>query len=136
MSVVNCIERLCTKVIVTFRSLNFWIFFKSISNVSQFHLNFGLHWTKWEMISFFILTNDLIDLIGYKSTESKKTNNRTHLMTYIRKHFTEHLDYYTTPSAEVNTGRGGQNKMDIYMKKRPFKMMLMKIGTATSNAIH
>ena len=94
---------------------------------------FGLN--KLKNDEWFLLTDELINLIGYKSSNSNKSNNRTNLIVFIRKQFKEHLDYYTMAPVVPNTGRGGHNKLDIYMKKRPFKKLLATVGTETSSII-
>ena len=59
------------------------------------------------------------------------------IIVLIRNHFTEGIEFLTTEIAVVKVGRGGaQNKLKIQMKKRPFKKMLLKVGTKTSDLIH
>ena len=42
---------------------------------------------------WFVLTNELIDMIGFKSCESNTSNNRTNLFRFIRKHFIQDVDF-------------------------------------------
>ena len=98
-------------------------------------LKFWFSLNKLKNEEWFILTDDLINLIGYKSSNSNKCHNRSNLFGFIRKQFKEHLDYYTTAPVVPSTGRGGHNKLDIYMKKRPFKKLLATVGTETSRLI-
>ena len=47
------------------------------------------------------------------------------------------MDYIEHSVALVRTGRGGaHHKIEIRMKKRPFKRMLLKLRTSTANLIH
>ena len=84
---------------------------------------------------WFKLTDDIIDLIGYKSSVSN--NNQKSLLRFIRKNFKEGIDFREVHVATLNNARGGAHyKIEIEMKKFPFKKMLMKVGTEMSDAIH
>ena len=85
---------------------------------------------------WFVLTDDIINLIGFKSSESNPSHNRSNLLAFIRNNFTEGIDFFTTAIAVVKKGSGGHHKIQIEMKKRPFKKMLLKVGTETSDLIH
>ena len=86
---------------------------------------------------WFALTDEIINLIGFQSSKSNPSHNRSNLLAFIRNHFTEGIDFLTTEIAVVKVGRGGaQHKLKIQMKKRPFKKMLLKVGTKTSDLIH
>ena len=86
---------------------------------------------------YFVLTDELVDLIGYRGSGENKRNQRTNLIRFIEKNFTEHLHYKAIPVTMSNTGKGGQrHKMEIWIKKRPFKQLLMSVGTETSRLIH
>ena len=59
---------------------------------------------------FFVLTEELMDLIGF----SKKGSNeklRTNVLKFVRKNFEEHVDY-------VEEVHGAFHKIQIKMKKR------------------
>ena len=86
---------------------------------------------------WFVLTNELIDLIGFKSCDSNTTNNRSHLFRFIRKHFIQDVDFSMIPLRRLIETRGGAHyKYEIRMKKIPFKKMLIKVGTSVSDLIH
>ena len=86
---------------------------------------------------WFVLTNELIDLIGFKSCESNACNNRTNLLKFIRKHFVQDVDFTLLTVGITNHMRGGAHyKYEIRMKKIPFKKMLIKVGTNVSDLIH
>ena len=86
---------------------------------------------------WFVLTNELIDLIGFKSCDSNTTNNRSHLFRFIRKHFVKDVDFSMIPLRRLIETRGGAHyKYEIRMKKIPFKKMLIKVGTNVSDLIH
>ena len=86
---------------------------------------------------WFTLTDELINLIGFKSSASNPSHNRSNLLAFIRKHFSESLDFLATSVKVAKSSRGGaHHRIDIQMKKRPFKKMLLKVGTSTSDIIH
>ena len=88
---------------------------------------------------WFKITDDIIDLIGYKSSVSNVSNNRSALLKFMRKNFTEGIDFRTCfaiTAVIAKPGSGGRNKLEIEMKKFPFKKMLLKVGTDMSDAIH
>lgn len=86
---------------------------------------------------WFVLTNELIDLIGFKSCDSNTTNNRTNLFRFIRKHFMKDVEYTMLLIRRSNQMRGGAHyEYEIQMKKIPFKKMLIKVGTSVSDLIH
>ena len=77
--------------------------------------------------TFFVLTDELIEMIGFARIGSNK--HKLSLLRFIRKNFQEHVDFKEEHS-------GPRNTIQISMKKRPFKLMLMKIGTKTSQLVH
>lgn len=86
---------------------------------------------------WFVLTDEMIQLIGFKSSESGQHHSRSNFFAFLRKNFSEGLDFIKTSIAVSRTGRGGaHHKIEIQMKKRPFKKMLLKVGTSTSDLIH
>ena len=86
---------------------------------------------------WFVLTDQMINLIGFKASESNENQRRSNMFAYIRKHFIEGLDFDKTSIVVPKTGRGGaHHKLEIKMKKRPFKKLLIKVGTSTSDIIH
>ena len=78
--------------------------------------------------TFFVLTDDLIEMIGFARI-GLSDKHRANLLRFIRKNFQEHVHF-------VEEYIGSHNKIQISMKKRPFKMMLLKIGTKTSELVH
>jgi protein associated with RNAse G/E len=91
-------------------------------------LNFWFNLNQVSNDEFFVLTEELIDLIGFSKNGSKE-KLRTNVLKFIRKNFEEHVDY----KEEVH---GSFHKIQIKMKKRPFKLLLMKVGTSTSQLVH
>ena len=86
---------------------------------------------------WFVLTDELINLIGFKSSASNPSHNRCNLLAFIRKKFIEGSDFMGTAVKLRKNGRGGaHHKIEIRFKKRPFKKMLLKVGTSTSDIIH
>lgn len=86
---------------------------------------------------WFIVTDELINLIGFKSCESNPSVGKSNLINFIRKNYMNGVDFLTNSQKLVKVGRGGaQHKIEIQMKKRPFKRMLLKVGTSTSDIIH
>ena len=86
---------------------------------------------------WFVLTDELIRLIGFKSCESNPSVGKSNLVNFIRKNYIHGVDFLTFKSKLVKVGRGGaQHKIEIQMKKRPFKKLLLKVGTSTSDIIH
>ena len=77
---------------------------------------------------FFIITEELIDLIG-DSKNGSSEKQRSNLLRFIRKNFQEHVDF-------IEETCGAYHKIQIKMKKRPFKLLLMKVGTSTSELVH
>ena len=78
--------------------------------------------------TFFVLTDELIEMIGFARIGSSN-KHKINLLRFIRKNFQEHVDFKEEYS-------GPRNTIQISMKKRPFKLMLMKIGTKTSQLVH
>ena len=75
---------------------------------------------------FFEITDEVIEAIGFSKPKS--------MYRFIRKNFREHIDY--TEELVQNTGVHGVHRIVIKMKKRPFKQLLMKVGTETSETLH
>ena len=84
-----------------------------------------------------LLTDELISLIGFKVSDSNPSSARSHLFKFINTNFIENTDFLTNFIAVAKNTRGGAHrKLEIHMKKRPFKKMLLKVGTKTSDLIH
>ena len=96
--------------------------------------NINVNKTHAKRSEWFTLTDEVIDLIGYKSSESNK--NRKSLLRFIRKNFKEGRDFSEVRVGTAKSGSGGHNRLEIQMTKFPFKKMLLKVGTAMSEAIH
>ena len=50
---------------------------------------------------WFVLTDEIINLIGFKSSQSNPSHNRSNLLAFIRNNFTEGIDFFTTAIAVV-----------------------------------
>ena len=60
------------------------------------------------------ITDELINIIGYKSTESNVNHSGCSLLRFIRAHVQEGSDFLTTLDSVVKKGRGGaQYKTEI-----------------------
>ena len=79
---------------------------------------------------WFVLTNEMINLIGFQSSKSKHHNSASDLFAFIRKHFIEGLDF------SRNGRESSHHQIEIQMKKRSFKKLLLKVETSTSETIH
>ena len=97
-------------------------------------------WLKLNLMTdeeWILLTDELFELIGFKSCESNPSVGRSNLLKFIRKMFVQGVDFMEHSVELAKTGRGGaHHKIEIHMKKRPFKRMLVKVGTSTSDLIH
>ena len=82
---------------------------------------------------WFLLTDEIINLIGSLSNTS---HNCSSLLAFIKNYFIEGIDFFTTAIAVPKQSNGECYKIEIQMKKRPFKKMLSKVGTETSDFIH
>ena len=108
-------------------------------NMEQFAvpLKFWFELNRLKNDEWFILTDEIIDLIGYKSSASNSTHNRASLLRFIRKHYIEGTDFMVAPICVAKNTRGGaHHKMEIKMKKHAFKSMLMSVRTEVSRTVH
>ena len=64
-------------------------------NANQFSipLLFWMSLHELKKDEWFKLTDDIIDLIGYKSSVHNVSNNRSTLLKFMRKNFTEGIDF-------------------------------------------
>ena len=86
---------------------------------------------------WFILNDELINIMGFKPSISNPSTGRSHLLRFIRNHFISGTDFLTTLQKVEKFSKGGaQHKNEIQMKKRPFKKMLLTVNTSTSSLIH
>ena len=86
---------------------------------------------------WFEITDDIIAKIGYKGTEGKLFAIRNNTFRVLKKHFTENVDYmFAYQVGYAKTGRGGQNKMTLKMKRDSFKMLLLTVNTQYSKDIY
>ena len=84
-----------------------------------------------------VLTDELIGLIGFRSCTSNRSSSRSNLAKFINTNFIKNIDFLANPIGLAKTARGGAHyKHEIHMKKRPFKKMLLKVCTETSELIH
>ena len=108
-------------------------------NMAQFAvpLKFWFELNRLKNDEWFILTDEIMDLIGYKSSASNSTHNRASLLRFIRKHYIEGTDFMVAPICVAKNTRGGaHHKMEIKMKKHAFKSMLMSVRTEVSRTVH
>ena len=54
---------------------------------------------------WFVLTDQMINLIGFKASESNENQRRSNMFAYIRKHFIEGLDFDKTSIVVPKTVR-------------------------------
>jgi hypothetical protein len=100
-------------------------------------LDFWFQMNQMKDDNFFVLTDELIDLIGFKKSASNPNHNRSHLLAFLRKNFKEKDHFLTTEVAVARkNSTGATRKLEIQMKKKPFKKMLLKVQTSTSEEIH
>ena len=86
---------------------------------------------------WFLLTDEMISLIGFKSSESNPSVGRSNLLKFLRKNFNEGVHFLLDMVGLAKNSRGGAHHMfEIRMQKRPFKKLLLKVGTSTSDLIH
>ena len=107
------------------------------ANTFNIPLEFWLNLNLMTDQEWILLTDELIELIGFKSCESNPSVGKSNLLKFIRKHCIQGVEYMEHTIVLAKTGRGGaHHKIEIHMKKRPFKKMLVKVGTSTSDLIH
>ena len=70
-------------------------------------LQFWFELNKKDKDDDFLLTDEIVDLIGYKGKSGNKSHQRTNLLAFIEKNFTEHLHYKAIPVMMNGTGHGG-----------------------------
>ena len=105
----------------------FLAFHQINSNCFGLPLQFWFNLNNIDNDTFFEITNEMIQAIGF--------SERASLYCFIRKHFVEHVDY--KEEFITNTSFGGSHyNVIIKMTKRPFKKLLMKVGTETSKALY
>ena len=87
---------------------------------------------------WFEVSDDIIEIIGYKGTEARIDNIRTNLMCFIKKHFVEHVDYKLSLLERLSkpNDKGGRSKMRLEMKRDSFKMLLLTANTQNSKNIY
>ena len=127
------VQRKCTE-------LDFCEFLRHIKfDIDRFTvpLDFWFDLNRKKDDEWILLTDELITLIGFKSSESNPSTTKSHLFRFINTNFIENTDFLTNFVGIPKTTRGGAHrKLEIHMKKRPFKKMLLKVGTKTSDLIH
>ena len=62
---------------------------------------------------WFVLTDELIRLIGFKDCESNPSVERSNLLKFTRKHFVDGVDFFTNLNVLVKKGSGGNHKIEI-----------------------
>ena len=105
-------------------------------NLFAIPIKFWLSLNQLKKDEWFTLTDEIIDLIGYKSCASNASVGRSNMLRFMRKNFEEGTDFFANRERCTKTGSGGHNKFEIRMKKYPFKRMLLKVGTQISDLIH
>ena len=90
-------------------------------------LDFWFELNKKKDGEWILLTDELIALIGYKSSDSNPSTTKSHLFRFINTNFVENIDFLGIRAGIPKNTRGGaHHKLEIHMKKRPFKKMLLK----------
>ena len=122
------------------RSLSLCDFF-NVSNFDPsqfFDLSFWCALNSLEDDEWFEVTDDTIQIIGYKSTEKRKDSGRGNLLKFIKKNFIENVDYKNSlhPRGWKPNDTGGRNKMTLEMKRDSFKMLLLTANTEHSKDIY
>ena len=108
-------------------------------NPSQFFdLSFWCALNSLEDDEWFEVTDDTIQIVGYKSTEKRKDSGRSNLLKFIKKTFIENVDYKNSlhPRGCKPNDNGGRNKMTLEMKRDSFKMLLLTANTEHSKDIY
>jgi phage anti-repressor protein len=87
---------------------------------------------------WFEVSDDIIEIIGYKGTEARIDHIRDNLFRFIKKQFVENVDYiFSSPLLGGKSIRSvGRNKLTLKMKRDSFKMVLMKSNTQNSDQIY
>ena len=86
---------------------------------------------------WFEVTDDVIEIIGYKGTETRIDNIRSSLFRFIKNHFIENIDYMLIlHSCRIESSVDSHRKMTLKMKRDSFKMVLMKSNTQNSDQIY
>ena len=86
---------------------------------------------------WFEVTDDVIEIIGYKGTETRIDNIRSSLFRFIKNHFIENIDYmFILHGRSIQPTTDSHRKMTLKMKRDSFKMVLMKSNTQNSDQIY
>ena len=100
-------------------------------------LQFWFHFNTKRDDEWIVLTDEIINLIAFKSSMSNTSHNCLELLAFIKNYFIQGIDFFTTARTLSTHGTSGVcYKIEIQMKKRPFKKMLLKIGTETCDHMH
>jgi len=86
---------------------------------------------------WFEVTDDVIEIIGYKGTLARMDSIRSNMFSFVKKHFIENIDYMLFHEQKWKcAGSVGRNKLTLKMKRDSFKMLLMKVNTQYSDQIY
>ena len=74
---------------------------------------------------WFEVSDDIIEIIGYKGTETRIDNIRSNLFRFIKNNFIENIDYtFILHSGRIQSSTDSHRKMTLKMKCDLFKMLL------------
>ena len=82
-------------------------------NLFAIPIKFWLSLNQLKKDEWFTLTDEIIDLIGYKSCASNASVGRSNMLRFMRKNFKEGTDFFANRERCTKTGSGGHNKFEI-----------------------
>ena len=86
---------------------------------------------------WFVVSDTVIERIGYKGTATRMDHIRTSLLRFLKLHFTVNVDYRLAPQCcGAESGSVVHNKLTLKMKRDSFKMLLMSVNTQNSKEIY
>ena len=86
---------------------------------------------------WFEVSDDVIEIIGYKGSGARKDNIRNNLFSFVKRCFIENIDYnFTLFRKSGISGSGGHTKNTLKMKRDSFKMLLLTANTQNSKDIY
>ena len=86
---------------------------------------------------WFEVSDDVIEIIGYKGTETRIDNIRSNLFRFLKNHFIENIDYmFILHGRSIQPTTDSHRKMTLKMKRDSFKMLLLTANTQNSKNIY
>ena len=86
---------------------------------------------------WFEVSDDIIEIIGYKGTLARMDSIRSNMFSFVKKHFIENIDYMLFHEQKWKcAGSVGRNKLTLKMKRDSFKMLLLTSNTQNSKDIY